>query len=470
MNNNRIFFSIFSTSLLALSVATIGASLLSSNTYSDSLLEVYELATKNDHEYRANLANYNADKEAINIGRSALLPQIAGSAGYSETNADTSSSNTNFDGESDTDTKAYSVELKQALINFNALNKYRSGKLQTNAAEIQLAADQQSLIIRSAEAYFNVLRSIDQLRTSQAEEKALSTQLEQTRQRYEVGLISINDVYEAQAAYDSTVASRLSAQVNVGTTLESLTILTGKNHDSIAPLKNGFSAVYPSPNNKQEWIEAANKNNLSLQVDKIKANISSYEAKAIKANRYPTLTGSISYGNSDSDRSGVSSVGASSGDRSDDTDTTRFSLDLNIPIYTGGNLTALQKQAAQKQIASRETFLFSQRKTIQETRSLFLTVSTDIAQIKARKQAIVSNESALEATQAGYDAGTRDIVDVVNAQRNLFQAQRDYFNALYNYIISTLNLKQVAGTLNVNDLEKLDQSLSESENVVYQNF
>ncbi|MFT6389273.1 MAG: outer membrane protein [Cellvibrionaceae bacterium] len=467
MNNKHTFFSFFSTPLSVLSIATIGTSLFSLNTYSDSLLEVYELAANNDHEYRANIANYNADKEAINIGRSALLPQIAGSAGYSEANATTSSPNTSLDGKSDTDTKAYSVELQQALINFNALNTYRSNKLQTSAAEIQLAADQQSLIIRSAEAYFDVLRAIDQLRTSQAEEKALSTQLEQTRQRYEVGLISINDVYEAQAAYDSTVASRLSAQVNVGTTLESLTILTGKNHTSIAPLKNTFSAVYPSPNDKQAWIDAANKNNLLLQVDKINADVSSYDAKAIKANRYPTLTGSISYGNRDSD---VSDNGTGSVNRSDDTDTTRFSLDLNIPIYSGGNLTARQRQAAQQQIASKETFLFSRRKTIQETRSLFLTVSTDIAQIKARKQAIVSNESALEATQAGYDAGTRDIVDVVNAQRNLFQAQRDYFNALYNYIISTLNLKRVAGTLNVNDLEQLEQSLKESEEVIYQIF
>jgi len=471
MNTQRIFSSIVvnhplivTSKLLPIAILSLGV--FSTHTHSDSLLEVYELAVKNDHQYQANLANYKASKEAINIGRSALLPQISGSASYSDTNTETNSSNSAFDGESDTETTSYSVELTQAIINFNALNNYRSSKLQTTAAEVQLAADQQSLIIRSAEAYFDVLRAIDQLRTSQAEEKALSTQLEQTRQRYEVGLISINDVYEAKAAYDSTVASRLSAQVNVGITLDALTILTAKNHSSISPLKNDFSASYPTPNDKQVWIDAATKNNLALQVSKLNADVASYNAKAIKANRYPTLSGSISYGNSDSDRSGVS-TGSGSGNRSDESDTTRFSLDLRVPIFTGGNLTARQRQSAQAQIASKETFLLNQRSTIQETRSLFLTVSTDIAQIKARKQAIVSNESALEATQAGYDAGTRDIVDTVNAQRNLFQAQRDYFNALYNYIISTLNLKQVAGTLNIKDLEQLEKHLKENEEVVY---
>lgn len=438
----------------------MGATLFSPSSYSDSLLEVYELATKNDHEYQARLAQYNADKEAVNIARGALLPQVVGTASYSDTESDNTSSDTAFDGETDSDTKEYSVGLEQAIINFNALNTYRQGKLQTAVAEVQLAADQQALIIRSAEAYFDVLRAIDQLRTSQAEEKSLATQLEQTRQRYEVGLISINDVYEAQAAYDSTVANRLVAEVNVGDSLEALTILTGKGHSSIAPLKEAFVASPPTPNDKQVWVESANKNNLSIQVDKLNAEVAAYNAKAIKANRYPELSGSISYGNRDTENSGLNS-------RSDDTDTTSLSLDLRVPIFTGGTLSAQQRQAAQSQIAAREQFLFTQRRTIQQTRSLFLTVSTDIAQIKARKQAIISNESALEATQAGYEAGTRDIVDVVNAQRNLFQAQRDYFNALYGYIVNTLNLKQAAGTLNVKDLEELEKSLNDSEEVVY---
>lgn len=422
---------------------------ISITTQAETLLEVYDLAQKNDHQHKANVAQYHANKEAVNIGRSRLLPQINGSASYTDEDSDTSGT---VKRDNSTKTTAYSISLQQPIIDFNAVNTYRGGKVQTLAAEAQLAADQQRLMIRSAQAYFDVLSAIDQLRTSQLEEKALATQLEQTRQRYEVGLISINDVYETQAAYDSSVADRIGAEVNVGIRFEALTILTGKSHNSIAPLKDEFVASYPSPNEKQVWIDAAKANNLPLQVSKLAADAAVYDTKAAKANRLPTLTGNISYGNADADTSGTNPSDA-------DTDTTSLSLDLSVPIYTGDRLTALQRQAAQNQIQSQENFLLRQRDTIQATRTLFLSVTTNIAQIKARKQAIVSNKSALEATKAGYEAGTRDIVDVVNAQRNLFQAQRNYFDTLYEYIINTLELKEVAGTLSVDDLSELEKWL-----------
>jgi outer membrane protein len=446
-------------SLITLSIACC---LVSFSSKAETLLEIYELATQNDREYQANIARFNADKEAVNIARGGLLPQITGNVSYSDEDQDTSGTLRGASARSDdsTDTTRYSISLQQPLIDFNALNNYRGGKIRTAAAEVQLAADKQNLIIRSAQAYFDVLSAIDQLRTSQAEEKALATQLEQTRQRYEVGLISINDVYETQAAFDSSVADRISAEVNVGIRLEALTILTGKTHNSIAPLQENFVASYPSPNDKQQWIEAAQKSNLSLQVSKLNADAAIYDMKAARGNRLPTLNGSISYGNTDINTSGTNP-------QDTDTDTTTIGLDLTIPIYTGGNLSALQRQAAQNQIESQERFLLAQRNTIQSTRTIFLEVSTNIAQIKARKQAIVSNESALEATKAGYEAGTRDIVDVVNAQRNLFQAQRDYFTTLYDYIVNTLELKEVAGTLAVKDLKELESWLQDNREIIY---
>ena len=436
-------------------VLTSTISITSTLAFGETLLEVYELAQKNDREYQANIAKFNADKEERNIARGNLLPEVTGRANYSDTNEDISGTT-----ESDNDTAAlsYSIELRQPLINFRALNTYKGGKIRTASAEIQLAADKQSLIIRSAKAYFDVLSAIDQLRTSQAEEKALATQLEQTRQRYEVGLISINDVYETQAEYDNSVANRIGAEVNVGITLEALTILTGKQHNSIAPLKDNFIASYPSPNDKQAWITAAQTGNLSLQVSKLAADAAVYDAKAARSDRLPQLNGVLSYGNTDADRSGTNSSDT-------DTETTSIALELSIPIYTGGELSARQRRATQNQIRSREEFLFSQRNIIQNTRSLFLEVSTNIAQIKARKQAIISSESALEATKAGYEAGTRDIVDVVNAQRRLFEVQRDYFTTLYDYILNTLELKQASGALAVKDLEELENWLQENKKI-----
>ena len=279
-------------------------------------------------------------------------------------------------------------------------------------------------------------------------------------------MISINDVYEAQAAYDNSIADRIGAKVNVGLSLEALTILTGKTHKRIALLSDAFIASHPSPNDKQAWIDAAKKGNLSLQISQLTAKAATLNHKAIRANRLPQLDGVLSYGHTDTDISGTSisetNISRTRGDSHADTDSTTIGLELSIPVYSGGSLTALQRQAAQNQIAAQEQLLFAQRNTIQNTRSLFLEVTTNIAQIKARKQAIISSESALQATKAGYDAGTRDIVNVVDAQRNLFQAQRNYFTTLYDYIINTLELKQVAGILMDKDLQMLDNWLQDN--------
>ncbi len=438
---------------------TLAVLCLSNNSVAEgqSLTQIYELAKQNDRQYQSDIAQFHANKEIKAISRSGLLPQVTGTASYGTTKTDSVTSPQSVtsaftDGEATTDTLSYSVSLQQAIINFSALNTYRSGKIQAAAAEVQLAADKQDLIIRTAQAYFDVLSAVDQFTSSQAEERALQTQLEQTRQRYEVGLISINDVHEAQAAFDSAFANRLSDETNVGIQLEALTIITGRSHDKLATLKDSFEPTAPTPNNKQNWIEAAQKNNLLLQVSKLNADSAVFDAKTAKADRYPELSGSVNYNFNDDDRSG----GAS---RQTETDRTSFSIDLTIPLYSGGNLSARQRQAAQNQILSREQFLLTKRNTIQTTRSTFLQVNNDIAQISARKQAITSNQSALQATQAGYDAGTRDIVDVVNAQRNLFQAQRDYFTAIYDYIINTLELKQAAGSLNETHLRELDDWL-----------
>jgi outer membrane protein len=426
---------------------------------SESLIEIYELAKTNDLQYQSDIARFNANKEIKAISRSGLLPQISGGASYGWDETDTTtkisannSSLLNNDGTAQTDSLGYSVSLDQALINFSALNTYRSGKIQAAAAEVQLAADGQALIIRSTTAYFNVLNASALLKTSQATEKALETQLEQTRQRYEVGLISINDVLEAQAGYDSAFANRLTAEADLSIQFEALTVLTGRSHNSIATLKPNFTASSPAPNNIQVWIDAAQKDNLLLQVRKLGADSAVFDAKVEKANRYPELTGSVNYDYSDDDRSGGNQT---------ESDRIGAILNLRIPIYSGGGLSARQRQAAQNQLLAREQFLLTQRNTIQTTRALFLQVNNDIAQINARQQAVLSNEGALEATQAGYDAGTRDIVDVVNAQRNLFQAQRDYITTVYDYVINTLTLKQAAGTLSEVHVKELDKQLEE---------
>lgn len=414
-------------------------------------MDIYALAQKNDHELRSDYAEYLAGTEAAAINRGALRPQINATASVSRTNTDTSGS---ISRDTDTDSNSYGIELTQQLLNANAWDTYQQGKAQALLAKATFDVSEQDLIIRSAEAYFDALRAIDQLQTDKAEEKAQATLLEQTRQRYEVGLISINDVHETQAAFDNARAGRINSEANVGIRLDQLTVITGKIHENIAPLREDFTVLEPSPKDKKAWVDFALANNLSLKASKLRAKASELGAKAAKSNHLPTVNGAISYGKAHSD------TDTNPGENTDsDTATTTFSINFSMPLYTGGTLSARQRQAEQTLIRDQEDLLFTRRSTVQSTRSLYLSVTTGIAQLQARQQAIVSNESALSATKAGYDAGTRDIVDVVNAQSNLFEAQRNYLDTLYDYIVNTLSLKQAAGILQVSDIQALDASL-----------
>jgi len=448
----------------AASTLVIAACVLSANAQAETLKQIYQLAAENDHQLKADRAAYFAEKETVNISRSALLPQIGGTAQYTDIDRETNgpiSTGTGFaNGTSDTDidSTSYSISLTQALFDRSAWYVYKQGKTASYRAEVQYAANQQSLIIRVAEAYFNVLSAIDQLTTSEAEQKALAQQLEQTRQRYEVGLISINDVHDAQAAFDSATANTLAAKGNLGITFDELGVLTGQDHQWITPLKKSFPVTPPVPADVDAWVKFALENNYPLKISQLTADVARFNTKAKTSDHLPTLSGSISYEDSSFDQD--VSTGSNNTDTSTDTDETTISLELTIPIYSGGNISASRRQAYQQEIQAQEDYRFTRRNTIQSARSLHLSVITDIAQVKARQQAIVSNQSSLDATQAGYDAGTRDIVDVVNAQRNLFQAQRDYFTSLYNYVVNTLKLKEAAGILTPEDLDKLEAWLN----------
>lgn len=411
----------------------------------DSLLSIYELAKTNDLELKSDYAEYLANREAANINRGALLPQIEGTA--SQSHADT---NTNG-ADSDTDTTAFGATLSQSIYNSNAWNTYQQGKVESERAELTYKISQQSLIVRVAEAYFNVLRATDQLETAESEKKAQEALLEQTKERYEVGLIPITDVHETQAAFDSAAATSISAEASLGVQYDGLTLITGNQHSNVLTLSDDFLPSTLSPDNSQGWVDIALKNNDTLQLSELSAKAANFQRKAVTGSKRPTVTGSLSYSDQRSD--------LSSNTTTTDTDTLTTTISLRMPFYTGGRLSAQERQAEQNAIRAEEDLRFTQRSTVQNVRSLFLQVSTDVAQIQARKQAIISNNSALEATKAGYDAGTRDIVDIVNAQRNLFQAERDYHDALYDYIINTLQLKQTAGTLEEKDLQELESFL-----------
>lgn len=434
--------------------------------HAESLAEIYGLALENDHQLKADKAAYLAGKEALTLGRAGLLPQISVTGEYSTSDTNRSSNIPPDDpsdalntSDRDQDQTAWTATLSQPLFNMAAWFGYQQGISLSSQAEAEFSADQQALIIRVADAYFNVLRAIDNLETAIAEEKALSHQLEQTKQRFEVGLTAITDVHEAQAAYDSATANTLEARGNLGISYEALEVLTGQPHEEVAPLVESFPVVSPEPAARHEWVNFALDNNYSLKAAKLGAEAARQNARIEASGHLPTLTASASYSDTEED-------GSSFGQLFDtETDTESFALRLSVPIYSGGRTSGQRRQAQQQYMQSQELYNKSQRDTIQSARALHLTVTTDVAQVKARKQAITSSKSALEATQAGYEVGTRNLVDVLVAQRTLYQAQRNYDNARYNYVTNMLRLKEVAGNLTPADIQQLNQWLDTEKQV-----
>jgi outer membrane protein len=422
----------------------------------NSLLDVYELALQNDAQLKADKAKYEAGLENRTIARAGLLPQINANAQISKSDIETTNNLTNTSLKDDTTNKGWEISLSQPLFNMASWYNYQQGARLSAQAEAQYGADQQSLIVRVAEAYFNVLRSVETLEATIAEEKALAKQLEQTKQRFDVGLTAITEVHEAQAAFDSARAATLVARGNLSINYEALEVLTGKPEDKVAPLSPKFPVVAPVPANRADWVEFSLQNNYALKASKLQADASLQNAKAYRSGHLPTLRADLGYSDNDSENDHGSTTGGP-------TDVTRegtvVSLRLDVPIFSGGATSGRSRQAYAQYTQAQELYNSTQRNTIQATRSLHLSVETDVANVQARKQAIVSSQSALEATQSGYEVGTRNLVEVLLAQRTLYQARRNYSDALYTYVIDTIKLREVAGMLTPADVQEIDKWL-----------
>jgi len=446
----------------------------------DTLWEIYLQALDNDQQLAADRAAYEAGLEAKNLGRSALLPQINATAEASKYRIDSSSVGLSFDsttnqlldtetsGDRDFDRRVYGARLDQAIFDLPAWFGYKQGIKASEQATAEFSANQQEMMLRVATAYFDVLRAHDVLEAALAEEEALAKQLEQTQQRFEVGLTAITDVYDSQAAYDSAVARRLTAQDNLLSNFDALSVLTGTHHNSVAPLEESFAVAPPEPAERAAWVDFALANNFDLKAARLAAEAARFSARAAASEHLPTLTGSLSYQKVEDDGDSNSTttfpaLGESleSSIPIDDTNETRLAaINFSMPIYTGGRLSASRREARNLAFQTEDLRNLAERDTIQNTRTLHRAVVTDVSRVRAREQAVISAKSALDATRAGYEVGTRNIVDVLLAQRTLFQNQTDYANALYDYILNTLSLKRVAGLLAPDDLQQLETKLN----------
>jgi outer membrane protein len=434
----------------------------------ESLQDIYELALENDAQLKAEEATYLANREAERLGLSALLPQVG--ANYSRSGSDTETDSETFIVDEDTGisteaattsldtiTEGFQVSLNQALFDLPAWFSFKSGQELTRQAEATFAGDQQNLIVRVVEAYLLVLRAQDNLAASKAQERAFERQLEQTQQRFEVGLIAITDVYEAQAAYDLSQVNRIVDENNVQVALEQLSVLTGQTHSNLNILKEDFDIKLPEPLDRSAWVDFALQNNFDLQAAGYAEEAARQNARASALEHSFKVSGNYSY--SDNETDGTRTIDPPTQFNNspfNSTDGDRWEVRVDVPLYSGGAISSNRRRSAQEFNAARENRINLNRQTVTATRSLHMSVVSDVARVAARKQSIVSSKSALDATQAGYEVGTRNVVDVLNAQNTLFAAERDYANSRYDYINNMLRLKEQAGLLSPQDVINLD--------------
>jgi len=427
------------------------------NISSESLLDIYNEALENDPTYKAAEYSYLADKELKVQGRAALLPSItlSGSTNWNEyyQNKELQQQYNSF---------SSSARVSQPLFRLDTWFQYRQSQSLTDAAEADFAYEQQNLLVRTAELYFGVLRAIDNLNAAISEEKAIKKQLDQAKQRFEVGLSAITGVQEAQLAFDLTKASRIRTEGSLYSARESLNALIGREIFSLNELGDGLLIELPTPNSKEKWVELALENNYQLKAAYLRKKAAKSSARSVASNHLPKIdivgsqseseTNQFNYEGFNIDGQGIP-VPSVTGRRN-------YAIQLSMPIFQGGAVNSRRKQAYSQYERANENTLFTERRIIQEVRSQFSNVLTLVANVNAQKQAVVSATSALEATQVGYKVGTRNVVDLLQAEKNLYSAEKNLANAKYDYILSNLKLALASGTITPADIVKINNLLN----------
>lgn len=439
--------------ILACTLSLCNTSAIAEESTPLNFSQALELALINDQDLQSAEFFYQSTLSTREQSRAALLPQISATL-YTQTTEQKTANSSNptiiDNGTIDYDTDGYNINLTQSLYNHGIYKTLQQTDLGIAAATANVEAARQAMIVRLAEAYFNVLGAEDNLKFAIAEKEAISKQLDQAKRRFEVGLIAVTDVKESQASYDTAVAQEIDARNTLSATLESLTVILGEHHKKLSPMQKDIPLPGPEPADIVAWTDKAKLNNPAYKAAQYNFQAAQKKVAADHSEHYPYLD--LNAQRSYSDPDGSTFV------TSESTDTT-IQLQLTIPIYSGGATSARHKQSVALKEQARSEKEKAMRQALQQTRDAYLGVSSSIAQVNAFKQALASTQIAHEATQAGFEAGTRTAIDVLTALREVYRAERDYARARYTYIINTLRLKQATGILSVEDGKKINQFL-----------
>jgi outer membrane protein len=433
----------------------IGLSLSGFSTLSqaENLMQVYQQARLSNPELRKSAADRDAAFEKINEARSPLLPQLGLGADYTYSNGYRDANGVNSNATS------ASLQLTQTLFD---MSKWRALTLQEKSAGIQdvtFQTDQQTLILNTASAYFKVLNAIDVLSYTQAQKEAIYRQLDQTTQRFNVGLVAITDVQNARSQYDTVLANEVTARNDLDNAVEELRQVTGNYYPELASL-NVDSFKTDKPQAVNALLKEAENRNLTLLQARLSQDLAREQIRLAQDGHLPTLDLTASTGVSDTSYSGSKTRGAT-GSQYDDSNMgqNKVGLSFSLPIYQGGMVNSQVKQAQYNFVGASEQLESAHRSVVQTVRSSFNNINASISSINAYKQAVVSAQSSLDAMEAGYSVGTRTIVDVLDATTTLYNAKQQLANARYNYLINQLNIKSALGTLNEQDLVALNNTL-----------
>lgn len=419
------------------------------------LLDIYRKAHERDPVFAAARAQYRSEQERVPQARAGLLPFVELDADHNFNDFDTRLRGDTIlrAGSRDFRTYGYTLSLTQPLYrkqNFVALEQ---AQIQLFAAEATLAAAGQNLILRVAQAYFDVLASQDTLEFIGAQKAAISEQLALAKRNFEVGTATIVDTHEAQARSDLVLAQEIAARNELENRQRALQQIIGEAAPALDPLAVEAAFARPQPDDMNAWVESATENNLQVEIQRAAAEVADKEIEISRAGHLPTLDAVAAY--NEDHATGSATFGGGS-----DITSRVIGLQLNVPIYQGGFVTSRVRQTIALKDRTREELENARRDAAFATQQAFLSITNGIAQVDALKAARESNVLSLQSTQVGQEVGVRTSVDVLNAQQLLFATRRDLAQARYNTILNLLRLKQAAGSLDIADLAQVNDWLA----------
>ncbi len=425
-------------------------SFISNGASAQDLMETYHLALQNDpHLKKADMVQYSvAESKSQSIAQ--LLPNLSVSGASSRKRLNNTKKRETFQGSGEQNywDHGFRIDFKQPVFHWDHWVQLSQSNNRIAKTEAQYQAEFQNLMVRTTEAYFDVLAAQDNLNFAIAEKKAIERQLEQAKQRFEVGLIAITDVHEAQAGADGAEANKIDAENELDDTKEALREIIGENNVKLSELTNEIEFSPPVPKDIKEWSKIAKTNNFNIIAALNDAEVKRKDISIQQSGHLPTVDIVANYAMQD--------VNSSFGLRGD---TQQVGLEINIPLFQGGKVTSLARQATFDYQAAKEELQITKRQVTREIRNAYRDVFSSIARVKALKATVASTTSALEATEAGFEVGTRTMVDVLDGQKDLYKSKQDYSKSRYDYLISGVKLKQAASNLTQQDLENINQYL-----------